>query len=116
MADRRERELLLGIFLMVAWMAAGALEGGLGVLTGADAPSPEALSPLAVFAHRLKGSAALHGFPGVADLAAAAERLLDRVPAADIDERARAAAFLDGLVRVLKAAFDAVRAGGVGGG
>jgi chemosensory pili system protein ChpA (sensor histidine kinase/response regulator) len=113
MADRRERELLLGIFLMEAWDTAGALEEGLGLLTGAEAPSPEALSPLAVFAHRLKGSAALHGFPGVADLAAAAERLLDRVPAADIDERARAAAFLDGLVGLLKEVFDGISAVGV---
>src|SRR4029453_2209439 len=76
MADRRERELLLGIFLMEAWDTAGALEEGLSLLTGAEAPSPESLSPLAVFAHRLKGSAALHGFPAVADLAAAAEPLL----------------------------------------
>src|SRR5262245_26394171 len=113
MADRRERELLLGIFLMEAWDTAGALEEGLGLLTGAEAPSPESLSPLAVFAHRLKGSAALHGFPGVADLAAAAERLLERVPGAGAEERARAAAFLDGLVTLLKEVFDGISAVGV---
>src|SRR5512147_561858 len=98
MADRRERELLLGIFLMEAWDTAGALEEGLGLLSAGDAPSAESLSSLAVFAHRLKGSAALHGFPGVSDLAAATERLLERVPVAAAEERARAAAFLDGLV------------------
>jgi chemosensory pili system protein ChpA (sensor histidine kinase/response regulator) len=113
MADRRERELLLGIFLMEAWDTAGALEEGLGLLTGAEAPSPESLSPLAVFAHRLKGSAALHGFPGVADLAAAAERLLERVPGAAAEERARAATFLDGLVTLLKEVFDGISAVGV---
>jgi hypothetical protein len=32
-ADRRERELLLGIFLMEAWDTAGAIEEGLGLLT-----------------------------------------------------------------------------------
>ncbi|HEY7653260.1 MAG TPA: Hpt domain-containing protein, partial [Methylomirabilota bacterium] len=68
-SERRERELLLGIFLMEAWDTAGALEEGLGLLTAAHAPSPDALATLAVFAHRLKGSAALHGFPGVSDLA-----------------------------------------------
>ena len=65
MADRRERELMLGIFLMEAWDTAGALEEGLGQLAGDDAPSTEALAPLVVLAHRLKGSAALYGFPGV---------------------------------------------------
>jgi chemosensory pili system protein ChpA (sensor histidine kinase/response regulator) len=113
MADRRERELLLGIFLMEAWDTAGVLEEGLGVLTGPGAPSAEALTPLVVSAHRLKGSAALHGFPGVSDLAAGTERLLERAPAAPPDERARAAAFLDGLVALLKEVFDAISAVGV---
>jgi chemosensory pili system protein ChpA (sensor histidine kinase/response regulator) len=112
-SDRRERELLLGIFLMEAWDTAGALEEGLGLLTAADAPSPDALAPLVVFAHRLKGSAALHGFPGVSDLAAAAERLLERVPAAPADDRTRGAAFLDGLLALLKEVFDGVSAVGV---
>ena len=42
MADRRERELMLGIFLMEAWDTAGALEEGLGQLTGDDVPSAAA--------------------------------------------------------------------------
>ncbi|HEX7788760.1 MAG TPA: Hpt domain-containing protein, partial [Methylomirabilota bacterium] len=113
MADRRERELLLGIFLMEAWDTAGALEENLGLLTGTEAPSPESLSPLAVFAHRLKGSAALHGFPGVADLAATAERLLEEMPRASVDERRAAAVFLDGLVSLLKDVFDGISAVGV---
>jgi chemosensory pili system protein ChpA (sensor histidine kinase/response regulator) len=113
MTDRRERELMLGIFLMEAWDTAGALEEGLGHLTGGDAPSAEALAPLVVLAHRLKGSAALYGFPGVSDLAAAAERLLQRAPIASAEERARAAGFLDGLVGLLKEVFDGISAVGV---
>jgi len=112
-ADRRERELLLGIFLMEAWDTAGALEEGLGLLTAAEAPSRKALAPLLVFAHRLKGSAALHGFPGVSDLGAATERLLERVPAAPVEERTRGAAFLDSLVALLKEVFDGISAVGV---
>ena len=112
-SDRRERELLLGIFLMEAWDTAGALEEGFGLLTEVEAPSPQVLEPLVVFAHRLKGSAALHGFPGVSDLAAATERLLERVPAASADDRARAAAFLDGLLTLLKELFDGISAVGV---
>ena len=113
MAERRERELMLGIFLMEAWDTAGALEEGLDQLTGAEAPAVEALAPLVVLAHRLKGSAALYGFPGVSDLAGAAERLLEHAAAASADERARAAGFLGGLVGLLKEVFDGISAVGV---
>jgi chemosensory pili system protein ChpA (sensor histidine kinase/response regulator) len=113
MAERRERELMLGIFLMEAWDTAGALEEGLDQLTGAEAPAAEALAPLVVLAHRLKGSAALYGFPGVSDLAGAAERLLEHAAAASADERARAAGFLGGLVGLLKEVFDGISAVGV---
>ena len=113
MADRRERELLLGIFLMEAWDTAGALEEALALLSAAEAPSPKTLAPLVVFAHRLKGSAALHGCPGVSDLAAAAEWLLERAPMASVEERTRAASFLDGLVSLLKDVFDGISAVGV---
>jgi chemosensory pili system protein ChpA (sensor histidine kinase/response regulator) len=113
MADRRERELMLGIFLMEAWDTAGALEEGLGQLVPARAPSAEILAPLVVLAHRLKGSAGLYGFPGVSDLAGAAERLLERAPGASAEERVRAAGFLDGLVGLLKEVFDGISAVGV---
>jgi chemosensory pili system protein ChpA (sensor histidine kinase/response regulator) len=113
MADRRERELLLGIFLMEAWDTAGALEEGLGLLTEGEAPSADVLAPLVVLAHRLKGSAALYGFTGVSDLAGAAERTLESVSVASAEERARAAGFLDGLVGLLKEVFDGISAVGV---
>ena len=113
MAERRERELMLGIFLMEAWDTAGALEEGLDQLTGAEAPATATLAPLGVLAHRLKGSAALYGFPGVSDLAGAAERLLERAAAASAEERARTAGFLGGLVGLLKEVFDGISAVGV---
>ena len=113
MAERRERELMLGIFLMEAWDTAGALEDGVDQLTGAETPTAESFAPLVVLAHRLKGSAALYGFPGVSELAGAAERLLERVSASSRDERARAAGFLVGLVGLLKEVFDGISAVGV---
>jgi len=113
MAERRERELMLGIFLMEAWDTAGALEEGLDQLTSAEAPAAATLAPLGVLAHRLKGSAALYGFPGVSDLAGAAERLLERAAAASAEERARTAGFLGGLVGLLKEVFDGISAVGV---
>jgi chemosensory pili system protein ChpA (sensor histidine kinase/response regulator) len=113
MADRRERELLLGIFLMEAWDTAGAIEEGLDRLTTSEAPTEDSLATLVVFAHRLKGSAGLHGFPGVSDLAAGTERLLERAPAASAEERARARVFLEGLVGLLKEIFDGISAVGI---
>jgi chemosensory pili system protein ChpA (sensor histidine kinase/response regulator) len=113
MADRRERELLLGIFLMEAWDTAGAIEEGLDQLATVEAPTEDSLATLVVFAHRLKGSAGLHGFPGVSELAAGAERLLERAPAASVAERARATVFLAGLVGLLKEVFDGISAVGV---
>ena len=112
MADRRERELLLGIFLMEAWDTAGAIEDELGLLTAPENPTAEALATLVVFAHRLKGSAALHGFPGVSELAAGTERLLERAPTASADERVGSAVFLEGLVDLLKEVFDGISAVG----
>ncbi len=113
MADRRERELLLGIFLMEAWDTAGAIEEGLGLLASAEAPTEAALATLVVFSHRLKGSAALHGFPGVSELAGGTERLLERAPTASTEERSRSVVFLDGLVGLLKEVFDGISAVGM---
>jgi chemosensory pili system protein ChpA (sensor histidine kinase/response regulator) len=113
MAERRERELLLGIFLMEAWDTAGSLEEGLPELTGMEASARPALAPLVVLAHRLKGSAALYGFTGVSELAAAAERLLEGASDASREERTRGADFLGEMVTVLKEVFDGISAVGV---
>ena len=113
MAERRERELLLGIFLMEAWDTAGSLEEGLAGLTAAEPPAKQDMAPLVVLAHRLKGSAALYGFTGVSELAAAAERLLERAPDVSLEERGRGAAFVGGMVAVLKEVFDGISAVGV---
>ncbi len=113
MAERRDRELLLGIFLMEAWDTAGALEEGLVGLAAPEPPAKGVMTPLVVLAHRLKGSAALYGFSGVSELAAAAERLLDHAPGASREERTRGAAFLGEMVTVLKELFDGISAAGV---
>ncbi len=113
MAERRDRELLLGIFLMEAWDTAGALEDGLAGLVAPEPPAKEMMAPLVVLAHRLKGSAALYSFSGVSELAAAAERLLDRASGASLEERTHGAAFLAEMVTVLKEVFDGISAVGV---
>jgi chemotaxis protein histidine kinase CheA len=73
MTERSDREFLLSIFLVEAWDTAGSLEEGLGRLAQPAERAEGATSPLLVLAHRLKGSAALHGFPGISTLAGLAE-------------------------------------------
>ena len=111
MSERSDGDFLRGIFLVEAWDTAGALEAGLGHL------SPEgdarALGSLLVLAHRLKGSAALHGFPGLSALAAVAEEQLERAPGTPGGERARMRRGLAEIVAIVKETLDRIGADGV---
>src|SRR5262249_9957024 len=78
MSDQ-EREFLRGIFLMEAWDTVLTVEEGLPCLLD-PAPSRDALDPLVVVAHRLKGAAALHGFTETAQLAGLLESALEEAP------------------------------------
>jgi chemosensory pili system protein ChpA (sensor histidine kinase/response regulator) len=108
MAEARDREFLLGIFLMEAWDTAGTLEEGIALLARAKPPTLDALAPLIIVCHRLKGSAALHGFPGVSELAAVIERLLERTPEARAAERTEIERFVRDAVALLKELFDRI--------
>ena len=108
MAEARDREFLLGIFLMEAWDTAGTLEDGLGLLTAEPAPTAEALGRLLIVSHRLKGSAALHGFPAVSELAAVTEQLLERASSASAAERAETAKFVGEIIGLFKDIFDRI--------
>src|SRR5262245_37283866 len=83
MSDQ-EREFLRGIFLMEAWDTVSTVDEGLPHLM-VPAPSREALAPMVVVAHRLKGAAALHGFPETAHLAGLLESVLQSVSDAVLD-------------------------------
>src|SRR5712692_2784912 len=108
MAEARDREFLLGIFLMEAWDTAGTLEEGLALLSRAKPPTLDALAPLILVCHRLKGSAALHGFPGVSELATVIEQLLERAPEARAAERVETERFVRDAVALLKELFDRI--------
>jgi chemosensory pili system protein ChpA (sensor histidine kinase/response regulator) len=111
MPEVSDREFLR-IFLMEAWDTLATLEDGLPRLGTAGALRVQDLDALAVVSHRLKGAAALHGFPALADIAGVAEELLERLPAMPAAERGTAAACLAELVPVLKTTFDAIGASG----
>ena len=102
-----DREFLLSIFLMEAWDTVSILEEGApGLSAGGD------VEPLLVVAHRLRGAAALHGFPAVAAEAAAIEDMLERAAASGAAERAELAAALGQAVTRLRDGLDRAGAGG----
>ena len=93
MTEQPDREFLLSIFLMEAWDTVSILEEGApGLPAGGD------VEPLLVVAHRLRGAAALHGFPELAAEAAAIEDMLERVSAAGAAERVAIAGALGAAV------------------
>ena len=97
MSERHGPESPLAMFLAEARDVLSTVETG---LSGLDAP--DGAEPLLVVMHRLKGAAALYGFAGLARLAGAGERALERARGAAQAERHGAAAFLGDLVPVMK--------------
>src|SRR5262249_45756542 len=104
------RQFLLSVFLMEAWDPLAAVEDGLAALGRAPGEATT-LESLAVVTHRLRGSAALSGFPQVSALAAAMEETVDRTAAAPTHDR-RALAALSDMVLALKTALDVIGATG----
>jgi chemosensory pili system protein ChpA (sensor histidine kinase/response regulator) len=103
-----DREFLLSIFLMEAWDTVSILEEGAPGLSG-DGD----VEPLLVVAHRLRGAAALHGFPVIAAEAAGIEGMLERAAGAEAGERAEIATALSQAVTRLREGLDRAAAGGV---
>ncbi len=108
MADQQDRELLLSIFLMEAWDSVATIEDGLGRLDEVAASRDGAADPMVVVAHRLKGAAGLHGFPGVASLGGAIEAILEG--SAGLPPGGDPGAFVADAVATLKKALDAIAA------
>jgi chemosensory pili system protein ChpA (sensor histidine kinase/response regulator) len=107
-----DRQFLLSVFLMEAWDTLAAVEDGLATLKH----SPDTmgvLEHLAVVTHRLRGSAALSGFPQVAGLAAAMEEAVERTAATPADGDRHALGPLTDMVFWLKTALDVIGETGV---
>jgi chemosensory pili system protein ChpA (sensor histidine kinase/response regulator) len=107
-----DRQFLLSVFLMEAWDTLAAVEDGLATLRNSPDPTG-VVEHLAVVTHRLRGSAALSGFPQVAGLAAAMEEAVDRVAATPADGDPRSLAALSDMVFCLKTALDVIGETGV---
>jgi chemosensory pili system protein ChpA (sensor histidine kinase/response regulator) len=106
-----DRQFLLSVFLMEAWDTLAAVEDGLAAL-GRSSGMPAAIEHLVVVTHRLRGSAALSGFPQVAALAAAMEETVKRTAASPAQDQ-RALAALSDMVFSLKTALDVIGVTGV---
>lgn len=104
MSEPIDSDFLRSVFLMEAWDTLAALEQDLPAFAEG---APEVVERVLIGGHRLRGAAALHGFPGVSSLAAAIEAIADRA-AAEAPERPRAAAALDELIGALKRALDEI--------
>jgi chemosensory pili system protein ChpA (sensor histidine kinase/response regulator) len=107
-----DRQFLLSVFLMEAWDTLAAVEDGLAALRHAQDPKP-VIERLAVVTHRLRGSAALSGFPQVSGLAAAMEEAVERVAAAPSGAERLSLGALSDMVFWLKTALDVIGETGV---
>ncbi|HZV95106.1 MAG TPA: Hpt domain-containing protein, partial [Candidatus Nitrosocosmicus sp.] len=103
MTEQPDREFLLSIFLMEAWDTVSTLEEGAGSLRGGGD-----IEPLLVVTHRLRGAAALHGFPELAAEAAALEATLEQAPGFGPDDRGPLAGALEAAVTRLREMLERV--------
>jgi chemosensory pili system protein ChpA (sensor histidine kinase/response regulator) len=107
-----DRQFLLSVFLMEAWDTLAAVEEGLATLRTTSDPTA-VVEHLAVVTHRLRGSAALSGFPQVAGLATTMEQAVERVAATPADADRRSLGALADMVFWLKTALDVIGETGV---
>src|SRR5437899_180922 len=97
---------------MEAWDTLAAVEDGLATLRS-PADSTAVIEHLAVVTHRLRGSAALSGFPQVAGLAAAMEEAVERVAVTPPGADRPSLAALSDMAFWLKTALDTIGETGV---
>src|SRR3984893_9128670 len=102
MLEDQDSDFILSIFLMEAWDTVATVEEGARRLGGGKPPSSGMIDPLVVVTHRLKGAAALHGYPVVSAVALVMENLLEQLPALPAPERGRKVEVLGNVVVAVK--------------
>ena len=107
MSGDSQPESLVGVFMTEA---AEGLEGLRSALHPADGslPPPASVQSEYIIAHRLRGAAALYGFPGVAGLAEVMEGALEEAAARPSAEWPTLVAVLRDLLEALQAQIDRI--------
>ncbi|HEY7532288.1 MAG TPA: Hpt domain-containing protein, partial [Nitrospiraceae bacterium] len=112
MSSDLDRQALIDIFITEASEAMAALTSALNPSDGAI-PAPQQLQDQYVWAHKIRGAAALYGFNGLTTLGALLEDALEQ--AASIDEAVwpKAVGVLRGMVGDFQAQLTVIKEGGV---
>src|SRR5215472_14283205 len=108
MLEDQDSELILSIFLMEAWDTVASVEDGMRRFEGGEPPSSGMVDPLEVVAHRLKGAAALHGYPVISAVALVMENLLEQLPGLRASEQEGRIAVLGDVVATVKRMLEMV--------
>ena len=108
MLEDQDSEFILSIFLMEAWDTVAAVEEGVRRLAAGEPVSSGVLDPLVVVAHRLKGAAALHGYPVVSAVALVLEEMIEDLLAAPDGERPRRIEVLAEVVATVKRMLETI--------
>jgi chemosensory pili system protein ChpA (sensor histidine kinase/response regulator) len=108
MLEDQDDDFILSIFLMEAWDTVAAVEEGVRRLAAGEPDSSGVLDPLRVVAHRLKGAAALHGYPVVSAVALVLEEKIEELPAAPEGERPRRIEVLADVVATVKRMLETI--------
>lgn len=108
MIEDQDSEFILSIFLMEAWDTVAAVEEGVRRLAAGEPVSSGVLDPLVIVAHRLKGAAALHGYPVVSAVALVLEEVIEGLPAAPDGERPRPVEVLAEVVATIKRMLETI--------
>jgi len=108
MLEDQDSEFILSIFLMEAWDTVASVEDGMRRLEAGEPPSSGMIDPLVVVAHRLKGAAALHGYPVVSAMALVMENVLEQLPGLAASERGDRVAILGDVVATVKRMLEMV--------
>ena len=108
MLEDQDSEFILSIFLMEAWDTVASVEDGMRRFEKGEPPSSGMVDPLVVVAHRLKGAAALHGYPVISAVALVMENLLEQFPGLPASQRADRIAALGDVVATVKRMLEMV--------
>jgi chemosensory pili system protein ChpA (sensor histidine kinase/response regulator) len=113
MPEGEDRAALLDVFRREAWQTLWTLAAGARQLLTQKTVGGAVYDDLRLFAHRLRGSAALYGFPGLSELTGLIEDALPRLPRTTPEECRTTAALLAAFVETLRTVLKKIEADGV---